>query len=333
MAGLFSLGGGRGNQQGGGESHQGQNQIPPPQETLFWYNKNDDVSSYRGNLELWNQHQHQHQHHLQQHEQQGEEGVIPTHVARPFFSRDLYGLGVGPSRVSSDDQQQQHQSLNMGMRSSSSGGEGISCQDCGNQAKKDCPHMRCRTCCKSRGFQCQTHVKSTWVPASRRRERQQQLSSSSSLQRDISKRPRDSNALVSTRNFPSGLEEANFPAIVSSPAEFRCVRVSSIDDADERFAYQTAVNIGGHLFKGILYDFGPENTINNNNNTYNNSNYMIGETSGGGVPVAQPLNLIADSDTTVVSSGALVDPSSLYSAPMNAFMSASGTQFFSRPRS
>ncbi|CAI8609075.1 unnamed protein product [Vicia faba] len=339
MAGLFSLGGGRGgNQQGDGESQQGQNQIPP-QETLFWYNKNDDVSSYRGNLELWNQqqqqqqHQHQHQHQQHQHDQQGED-VISTHVARPFFSRDLYGLGVGvgPSRVSSDDHQ--HQSLNMGMRSSSSGGgEGISCQDCGNQAKKDCPHMRCRTCCKSRGFQCQTHVKSTWVPASRRRERQQQLSSSSSLQRDISKRPRDSNALVSTRNFPSGLEEANFPAVVSSPAEFRCVRVSSIDDADERFAYQTAVNIGGHLFKGILYDFGPENTINNNNNTYNNSNYMIGETSGGGVPVAQPLNLIADSDTTVVSSGALVDPSSLYPAPMNAFMSSSGTQFFSRPRS
>lgn len=58
-----------------------------------------------------------------------------------------------------------------------SGGGGISCQDCGNQAKKDCQHMRCRTCCKSRGFQCQTHVKSTWVPAAKRRERQQQLSS------------------------------------------------------------------------------------------------------------------------------------------------------------
>ena len=49
---------------------------------------------------------------------------------------------------------------------------GMNCQDCGNQAKKDCPHMRCRTCCKSRGFDCQTHVKSTWVSAARRRERQ-----------------------------------------------------------------------------------------------------------------------------------------------------------------
>ncbi|KAG4960040.1 hypothetical protein JHK87_036673 [Glycine soja] len=53
---------------------------------------------------------------------------------------------------------------------------GISCQNCGNQAKKDCPHMWCRTCYKSRNFDCQTHVKSTWVPTSRLRERLQQLS-------------------------------------------------------------------------------------------------------------------------------------------------------------
>ena len=35
--------------------------------------------------------------------------------------------------------------------------------------------MRCRTCCKARGYHCQTHVKSTWVPAAKRREHQQQL--------------------------------------------------------------------------------------------------------------------------------------------------------------
>ncbi|GFQ00072.1 protein lateral root primordium 1 [Phtheirospermum japonicum] len=46
------------------------------------------------------------------------------------------------------------------------------CQDCGNQAKKDCSHRRCRTCCKSRGYDCTTHVKSTWVPAACCRERQ-----------------------------------------------------------------------------------------------------------------------------------------------------------------
>ncbi|GKC75392.1 SHI related sequence 1-like protein, partial [Tanacetum coccineum] len=51
------------------------------------------------------------------------------------------------------------------------GGGGF-CQDCGNQAKKECLHMRCRTCCRSRGFQCQTHVESTWIPLAVRQERQ-----------------------------------------------------------------------------------------------------------------------------------------------------------------
>ena len=61
----------------------------------------------------------------------------------------------------------------------SSGSGATTCQDCGNQAKKDCGHNRCRTCCKSRGFDCSTHVKSTWVPAARRRERQQLAASGS----------------------------------------------------------------------------------------------------------------------------------------------------------
>lgn len=60
---------------------------------------------------------------------------------------------------------------NVLLQSLSSSGT-ATCQDCGNQAKKDCTHRRCRTCCKSRGFDCSTHVKSTWVPAARRRESQ-----------------------------------------------------------------------------------------------------------------------------------------------------------------
>jgi LRP1 type putative zinc finger protein len=47
--------------------------------------------------------------------------------------------------------------------SGSSGSGGTSCYDCGNQAKKGCAHNRCRTCCNSRGFDCDTHVKRTWV--------------------------------------------------------------------------------------------------------------------------------------------------------------------------
>ncbi|XP_038693400.1 protein SHI RELATED SEQUENCE 1-like isoform X5 [Tripterygium wilfordii] len=129
------------------------------------------------------------------------------------------------------------------------------CQDCGNQSKKDCVYMRCRTCCNSKGFECETHVKSTWVPAYRRQKRHQQLllPASSVPQHDNPKRLREENP--SSR----GLEERNFPSEVNSLATFRCVRVSSIDETDdEQYAYQTSVNIGGHVFKGILYDKGPD---------------------------------------------------------------------------
>jgi len=47
------------------------------------------------------------------------------------------------------------------------------CQDCGNQAKKECSYSRCRTCCKNKGFQCQTHIKSTWTPVDKRRSKEQ----------------------------------------------------------------------------------------------------------------------------------------------------------------
>ena len=108
-----------------------------------------------------------------------------------------------------------------------------------------------------------------------------------------------------------------------------------MDDAEDEFAYQTAVNIGGHVFKGILYDQGPEGSTTNS--------YVAGESSstGGGVGGgggAQPnLNLIAPNTTTtgaLVSGAHLVDPSSMYPPPLNTFMAGtSGTQFFPHPRS
>ncbi|KAF7828906.1 protein SHI RELATED SEQUENCE 1-like isoform X1 [Senna tora] len=341
MAGLFSLGGGGGGGGRGGSNNQDDQPHNPPTavphpDTFLWYKNNEDVSSYRG-FELWNQQQQQEQH------------LIPQ--ARPLFHQDLYSpavaLGVGPSR-SSDDQSSTRSGF-MVMRSGGGGGSGgISCQDCGNQAKKDCPHMRCRTCCKSRGYDCQTHVKSTWVPAAKRRERQQQQQQQ--LRGDQSKRQRDGNndnsnpsssaaaaalattsthlQMPTTHSSSEGLDHGSFPPLVSSSVEFRCVRVSSMDEADEQYAYQTAVNIGGHVFRGILYDHGPD------------SSYMsTGDTSstgaGGGV---QPLNLIAAAPalpTTAAlgsSTASLVDPS-LYAAPLNTFMSGSGTQFFPHPRS
>ncbi|KAE8719484.1 Protein SHI RELATED SEQUENCE 3 [Hibiscus syriacus] len=109
--------------------------------------------------------------------------------------------------------------------SSSGTVEPISCQNCGNQDKKDCPHFRCRTCCRGRGFHCQTHLKSTWVPAAKRRDKQHQF-----------------------RGENQGLELFRFPPQASSPADFRCVKVNAMEEADEeQYAYhQTAVNIGGH---------------------------------------------------------------------------------------
>ncbi|KAJ4779487.1 Lateral root primordium (LRP) protein-like protein [Rhynchospora pubera] len=151
------------------------------------------------------------------------------------------------------------------------------CQDCGNQAKKDCSHRRCRTCCKSRGFVCTTHVKSTWVPAARRRERQQvgAAAAGSSASTSATKKPRllssqtTTTSHTSTSNTPprsfdtsSSHQDAGFrdslPRHVRAPAVFKCVRVTSIDDGEDEYAYQAMVTIGGHVFKGFLYDQGTD---------------------------------------------------------------------------
>lgn len=95
-----------------------------------------------------------------------------------------------------------------------------------------------------------------------------------------------------------------------------------MDDADEQYAYQTAVNIGGHVFRGILYDQGPD------------GHYSTGGEGssgrGGDDDGAQQLNLIGGATTASLSASSLLEPSSLYPAPLNAFMA--GTQFFPPPR-
>ncbi|KAL5720071.1 hypothetical protein ACHQM5_012774 [Ranunculus cassubicifolius] len=152
------------------------------------------------------------------------------------------------------------------------------CQDCGNQAKKDCTHRRCRTCCKSRGYDCSTHIKSTWVPAARRRERQ--FSSSSPAidassgstsgvkkARLVTSQTTTSHTSTSNTTPPrsfdtSSSHQAGFrdalPGQIRAPAVFKCVRVTAIDDGDDEYAYQAVVKIGGHVFKGFLYDQGIE---------------------------------------------------------------------------
>ncbi|KAK1319327.1 hypothetical protein QJS10_CPB04g00357 [Acorus calamus] len=177
------------------------------------------------------------------------------------------------------------------------------CQDCGNQAKKDCSHRRCRTCCKSRGFDCSTHVKSTWVPASRRRERQAAAATASTSTTSASKKPRISSATATStstthsRSFDTTSSHQDgstrLPGQVRAEAVFKCVRVTAIDDGEDEYAYQATVRIGGHVFKGFLYDQGrdsgggdddDDNNNNNNNNAIipNLSELHIGGSSVGG---------------------------------------------------
>ncbi|XP_051124193.1 protein EXPRESSION OF TERPENOIDS 1-like isoform X1 [Andrographis paniculata] len=359
MSGFFSL---------GGKDHQDQQQPDATNNnnsnnnnSLFLF-KNEEI--YNKGFELWQQYYQLHQQRLHSHSNSHSQSQNPHHHHHHSTILDV-DFSVGPSsRRTSNNFNAATSSIfgtdlgddssNYSFRSaagfrmmrqgrgSSSGAEGINCQDCGNQAKKDCAHMRCRTCCKSRGFHCQTHVKSTWVPAAKRRERQQQLASLQQEQQlsirgpENTKRMREnpgagaavacttSSRLAATT---SGFESVHFPSEVSSSAVFRCVRVSAVDDAEEHLAYQTAVNIGGHVFRGILYDQGPESR------GYHGGGGGGGEGSSAAVGSSQqqPLDLIAaaaaSSPAGATSSHAnvsMMDPSSSinYPTPLSAFMAA-----------
>ncbi|KAK3410391.1 hypothetical protein EUGRSUZ_J02389 [Eucalyptus grandis] len=324
MAGFFSIGsGGRG-------THKQQSHPPAVAEELETQQANNSISVDPG--WLW------YRNGVVSSSSSSHKGFELCHQLQPQqqlqlqHQQDLY-LSSPPSprmNASDDESLRSGPSAFLLMREG-----GISCQDCGNQAKKDCVHFRCRTCCKSRGLPCDTHVKSTWVPASRRRERQQlQLLHGG----DCVKRLREDHDLPHANS--SGLEMGNFPAEVNSSALFRCVRVSSIDDNDDQYAYQTAVNIGGHVFKGILYDQGPDHA--NYMAAGESSSVHLGGDGSGGI---QQLSLIAaaaagDTMTTqedgnnnaAVSQVAapLFDPSSMYPTQLNNFMG--GAQFFPHPR-
>ncbi|XP_047939364.1 LOW QUALITY PROTEIN: protein LATERAL ROOT PRIMORDIUM 1-like [Salvia hispanica] len=222
-------------------------------------------------------------------------GVIPLLTASPCIpaaAEDDAAINAPRSRGMQlwQHQQLQQKPLNnadhANLLTNSGGGGGASssaatatCQDCGNQAKKDCPHRRCRTCCKSRGYDCSTHVKSTWVPAARRRERQLMGGNAAASSQSTSgtKKPRLAGASQTTtashtstsnttppRSFDTtsshldaSLKES-LPGQVRAPAVFKCVRVTAVDDGEDEFAYQAVVKIGGHIFKGFLYDQGFE---------------------------------------------------------------------------
>ncbi|XP_012068665.1 protein SHI RELATED SEQUENCE 6 isoform X2 [Jatropha curcas] len=172
--------------------------------------------------------------------------------------------------------------FNIGEYNENSDSSSRVCRDCGNRAKKECEYRRCRTCCKGRGYDCATHVKSTWVPAVRRRERQSVNGGSggggscgsSSGGACGGKRPRENvtttsnsfstsnNNAATSFNFDNGsnYQDASFkqslPSQVQAPAVFRCIRVTTINGGEAEVAYQAMVNISGHVFKGFLYDQG-----------------------------------------------------------------------------
>ncbi|KZV53363.1 protein SHI RELATED SEQUENCE 1 [Dorcoceras hygrometricum] len=157
-------------------------------------------------------------------------------------------------------------------RETVSGGSSSSCSkchDCGNQAKKDCSYLRCRTCCKNRGYKCHTHVKSTWVPASLRHIQPPMSAAHGKHHPPHGPNPKRHRQI-------SALED-KFPSEVNFPAAFRCVGVRSMDNVVDEYAYQTSVRIGGHVFTGILYDRGPESEGNGNHVTGESSS----ATSGG----------------------------------------------------
>ncbi|KAJ4979238.1 hypothetical protein NE237_010018 [Protea cynaroides] len=215
-----------------------------------------------------------------------------------------------------------------GMSSSST-----TCQDCGNQAKKDCSNRRCRTCCKSRGFDCSTHVKSTWVPAARRRERQ--LSSTAVAGSSVStsgvKKPRlvasqtttTSHTSTSNNTPPrsfdtsSSHQDASFrealPGQIRAPAVFKCVRVTAIDDGEDEYAYQAVVNIGGHVFKGFLYDQGVEGR----DGFPNLSELHLGGGGGGGRNGASSSSPIMDPSDVYAASGGGLLGGTAYGNPLN----------------
>lgn len=60
-----------------------------------------------------------------------------------------------------------------------------------------------------------------------------------------------------------GSMKDSLPGQVRAPAVFKCVRVTALDDGEDEYAYQAVVRIGGHVFKGFLYDQGRDAALPN----------------------------------------------------------------------
>jgi Domain of unknown function (DUF702) len=99
------------------------------------------------------------------------------------------------------------------------------------------------------------------------------------------------------------------------------VQFGTVDQHEPEFAYQTAVRIGGHVFKGILHDHGPDPSAATDYQLRNVSEGTSPNTSA--AAATSPTEGIAPGTGGVMGSSAVVmDP---YPTPL-VFMS--GAQFY-----
>ncbi|KAE8729039.1 hypothetical protein F3Y22_tig00004004pilonHSYRG00025 [Hibiscus syriacus] len=275
MAGFFYLGGREGVAAAATNKQEGEDK----EESLYLYRNEEIYNSNNKGFEIWPQNYYQQQQNVTN-----------------------YSFGAGPSRRTAGfNLSDESSSRSAGFTVMRQGG--MNCQDSeGFSAKRTLrvlgfPRLKAGEAQQLAALQEAQHQHN------QQQEGQQQF-------REIPKRQRENQgvpSLACTRLSPStsGLELGQFPPEVSSQAVFRCVKVSAMDDVDEEFAYQTVVSIAGHVFKGILYDQGPENRY----------------SSGG--ESSQQLNLItaaAAATTTPVSTSSnpgtnMLDPS-VYPAPL-----------------
>jgi LRP1 type putative zinc finger protein len=106
-------------------------------------------------------------------------------------------------------------------------------------------------------------------------------------------------------------------------AVFRCVRIGPVDEPDAELAYQTAVNIGGHTFKGILRDHGPVADDAGHLPPPSAEYHQQQLTAGQAREASSPAGSSEAAATAATSAAVLMDP---YPTPIGAF--AAGTQFF-----
>lgn len=101
-------------------------------------------------------------------------------------------------------------------------------------------------------------------------------------------------------------------------ALFKCVRVTGVEDGEnDMFAYQATVKIGGHIFKGVLYDQGLD-LAQQQAVTSNPSDLQLGAGGGGGGAGGGGVRG-SGSGSALPSSSPLLDPSGMY-APGNPLL-------------